>query len=263
MDQPLNGPQAYTHADRLARLEAIAARLRRHFGADLLALGLYGSLSRATDGPFSDIELHAVVNGATDQYAYEWSAGPWKAEVDVYSPEAFLDCAAELDEFWPITHGAYAHVTPLHDPRSIFPRAARAVFDHSAADFDRLMAEVLVGDLYEVIGKARNAIALERKSSLAGEAVDAARYAACLLGLAHRHLFTTGPAAFSESLRLPDPPAHFPAYLDLVLSGDLRDNRRVAAALDALWDGMEEWAARRGLRLHRGLDELLAAEGPE
>jgi kanamycin nucleotidyltransferase len=257
MTRPPSGPQAYSQTERRTRAELIVARLRQHFGADLLALGLYGSLSRGTDGPFSDIEIHCVIAGSAIDTSYEWSEGPWKAEVDVYSPDVILASAAELDEFWPITHGAYTHVVPILDDGEIFPRIAQAVLGHSDAEFDTLMREVLIGDFYEVVGKARNAVAQNRPFSLAGEAVDAARYAACLMGLAQRKLFSTGSLAFSEALQLPDRPAHFDDFLNLVLSGDLRDNPRVAAALDALWEGMEEWALRRGLRLHHRFDELL------
>jgi kanamycin nucleotidyltransferase len=252
-----SGPQPYTQAARRARVESICARLRLRFGGDLLALGLYGSLSRGTDGPYSDIEIHCVIAGSAVDTTYEWSEGPWKAEVDVYSPEVFLAAAAELDEFWPITHGAYAYVVPIQDDGGIFPRAARAVFDHSDEAFDALMREVLIGDLYEVVGKARNAVAQNRPFSLDGEAVDAARYAACLMGLARRKLFSTGPLVFSEAMQIPNRPAHFDDYLNLILNGDLRDNHRIAAALDALWDGMEVWARNRGLLLHRPFEELL------
>lgn len=254
------GPLPYSHAERRARTLDIAARLRQRYGSDLLALGLYGSHGRGDDGPFSDIEIHCILQGEEIDHVYEWSEGPWKAEVDVYSQDVFLAAAAELDEFWPITHGAYTRVVSLHGPEDIFRHAERVVFDHSDEDFNSLMREVLIGDLYEVIGKARNALALSRPFSLAGEVVDAARYSACLLGLAHRKLFTSAPNALNEALRLPERPEGFDSFARLALDGDLRDNRAVMEALDGLWAGMENWARKRGLRLHRPFDELLSGQ---
>ena len=81
------GPQFYIHQERIQRVNEIAAQLRGHFGARLLALGLYGSVARGTDGPYSDIELFCIIQGEGVDYAFEWSTGPWKAEVDVYSPD--------------------------------------------------------------------------------------------------------------------------------------------------------------------------------
>jgi len=59
-------------------------------------------------------------------------------------PYSRVERRDRMDEFWPITHGAYAHVTPLMDTGGIFSLAAQAVFNHPAAEFDALMREVLI-----------------------------------------------------------------------------------------------------------------------
>ena len=48
-------PQPFSHAERMARAEAIAAQFRAKFGKKVRAIGLYGSLARGSDGPHSDI----------------------------------------------------------------------------------------------------------------------------------------------------------------------------------------------------------------
>lgn len=251
------GPAEYTHTARMARAETIAARFQAYYDENLLAIGIYGSLARGTDGPYSDIEMHVIVKGEEIERAFEWSAGPWKAEVDVYSPDVFLNRAAKLDDLWPVTQGAFARVLPLHDPKRLFHRAARAVLDHTMADYNNLIREVLIGDLYEVIGKARNALANSQTANLSAEAVLAARYAACVIGLANRHLYSTGPMIFPESLELPGRPGGYDALAGLVMRGELSDPEAVVTAMNVLWDGQEAWAAEHGVRLHRELDELL------
>jgi kanamycin nucleotidyltransferase len=257
MTSYVDGPQPFSQAERRKHLQKITDQLRRHFGEDLLALGVYGSTGRGTDGPFSDIEIHTVLRGKDIDYSYEWSTGPWKAEVDIYSQDVFLHKAGEMDEFWPITHAAYAQIAALHDPEIIFPRAAEAVYDHSEVEVERVIREVIVGDFYEIVGKARNALALGRDTSLAAEAVDSARYAACLMGLAHKRLFTSAQTIFSEVLQLPGRPAGFDDFLGLVMRGELNDNRRIASSLDILWSGLEAWSSTRGLRLHYQFGELI------
>jgi kanamycin nucleotidyltransferase len=222
-----------------------------------MAVGIYGSLGRCSDGPFSDIELHVIVKGEEIERAFEWSAGPWKAEVDVYSPDVFLAEAGKLDDLWPITQGAFARVLPLHDPKRLFHRAAHAVFDHTLDEYNALIRDVLIGDLYEVIGKARNAIARGQTGDLAAEAVLAARYAACVVGLANRFLYSTGPEIFPESLSLPGRPNGYDELIELVMQGELSNPRRVVNILDALWEGEEAWAESCGLKLHRDLEDLL------
>jgi kanamycin nucleotidyltransferase len=255
-----SGPSTYTHTERLARAEHIASRFQAHYGENLLAIGIYGSLGRSADGPYSDIEMHVIVKGEEIERSFEWSAGPWKAEVDVYSTDIFLARAGELDDLWPITQGAFARVLPLHDPKRIFHRAAHAVFDHTLDDYNNLIRNVLIGDLYEEIGKARNSLIRGQTGNLAAEAVLAARYAACVVGLANRCLYSTGPEIFPESLGLPGRPAGYDELIGLVMSGELNNPRRLVNAMDALWEGEEIWADGCGLKLHCDLEELLVQD---
>lgn len=256
----VSGPDRFTHPERLARAEKIAARFQSHYEENLLAIGIYGSLGRGMDGPFSDIEMHVIVQGEEIERSFEWSTGPWKAEVDVYSPDVFLSRASLLDDLWPITQGAFARVLPLHDPKRLFHRASHAVFDHSLDDYFAVMEEVLIGDLYEVVGKVRNSLVRGTSANLPAEAVLAARYAACVIGLNNRHLYSTGPEVFPESLELPGRPAGYDALVGMVTRGELGDPAAVGAAVDALWAGEEAWAGEQGLQLHRDLDDLLNAE---
>jgi len=254
------GPAEYPHTARLARAESIAARFQAYYAENLLAIGIYGSLARGTDGPYSDIEMHVIVKGEEIDRVFEWSAGPWKAEVNVYSPDIFLSQAAELDDLWAITQGAFARVLPLHDPKRLFHRAAHAVFDHTLEEYNDLMREVLIGDLYEVIGKARNALATGQTANLSADAVAATRYAACVIALANRHLYSSGAQVLPEALSLPGRPNGFDQLAGLVMRGQLNDQPAVLEAINALWEGEEAWAAERGLRLHRELDELLGED---
>ena len=251
-------PQFYTHAERMKRVEEIAAQLRAHFGPRLLALGLYGSVARGTDGPYSDIELYAIVQGEGVDYAYEWSAGPWKAEVDVHSSDTLLAWAAELDGLWSLTHKSVLSVQPLHDPQGIFPQMAAAAMDHSDAEVDAALAECIVGDVYELVGKVRNAVVARRTASLALFTVELVRYAAGLVGLAQRHLYPSAAEMLEDSLRLPDLPEGYPALCRLVITGRLDDPQEILARVDAYWAGVEAWAAQRGLVLETTLEALLS-----
>ncbi len=58
-----NGPQPLDGTVRRAHMYEIAAQIRAHYQEHLLALGVYGSLARGSDGPFSDIEMHCVLQG--------------------------------------------------------------------------------------------------------------------------------------------------------------------------------------------------------
>jgi kanamycin nucleotidyltransferase len=251
------GPQFYTHAERMKRVEDIAGQLRNHFGPRLLALGLYGSVARGTDGPFSDIELYCIIEGEGVDYAYEWSTGPWKAEVDVHSPDTLLAWAAELDGLWSLTHKAALTVQPLEDPQGIFARMAAVAMDHTPQEIEAALAECIVGELYELVGKIRNALTQRKTTSLPLFTVELARYAAGVVGLAQRHLYPSATDMLEDSLSLPGLPDGYAELCRLVISGRLDDPQQISVVVDVFWSGVEIWATRRGLVIETSLEALL------
>jgi len=254
------GPQPMDRAARLDLAHNLARRLRQHYGERVLAIGAYGSLARGTDRPYSDIELHCVLHGTQYERWLEWSAGPWKAEIDVYSQELLLARAAQVDGDWPISHGAVTAVMALYDPDGYFPRLKAAVFSQPDAVFRRVMRDVIVGNIYEHIGKIRNAQADGYTAPLPALAVDLARDGARLIGLDNRYLYTTNTRLWEESLSLPDRPAGYDTLVGLVMAGTLDAAAQLAGMADAFWAGVERWAAARNLVIEEDLTGLLAAE---
>lgn len=249
-----------THTERIALAHQIAAQLQTRFGDDLLALGLYGSLARGTDGPYSDIEMWCVLRGETIDYAYEWTTGPWKAEVDVRSRDTIHHEAAELDGDWAMTHGSFVHVLPLYDPEAIFPVLAQDVFTHSETAFEAVIHALIVGEIYEITGKIRNlSVAFPNglPPMLPSYTVSLARYGAWLLGLANRRLYTTTAVMFSESLRFPDCPAGYEELCQAVMSGQLSEPESLYRIAEKFWEGVEGWARVRGMEINQTLDGLL------
>ena len=101
-------PRPQSRERRLALARQIARRLAEVHGPALKAVGVYGSTARGTDGPYSDLEMWCVLRTTGEDYAHEWTTGPWKAEVDVYSADLILAEAARVDGRWPLTHGTAA-----------------------------------------------------------------------------------------------------------------------------------------------------------
>jgi kanamycin nucleotidyltransferase len=251
------GPKPLDRARRLELAHQIAARVQHHYGDHVLAVGIYGSLARGTDGPYSDIEMHCVLSGNDIDECYEWSVGPWKAEVDVYSEDVVLRWASQVDVDWPVTHGACTDVLAIYDPTGFFCRLRDAALSQPDQVFQQVVRDVIVGELYERIGKIRNARAARYDACLPYLAVELARFGACLLGLVHRHLYATSSRMFEESLALPGRPDGYDALCRMVMAGELADPARTADAADAFWSGVERWAQERGIRIEEELEMLL------
>jgi len=241
-------------------MQTIAQALHDHYQDQLIALGVYGSLAQGTDGPFSDIEMHCVVKGEEIDYSLEWSTGPWKAEVDVYSPEVVLAQAREVDGDWSITHGAFVRVLPLFDPQDFFVRLKETALSQPEEVFRCRIKEVIVGDLYELVGKVRNAWIAQNSACLPEYAVQLVKGTACLVGLAQRHLYHGSGNLFQEALTLPDAPQGFTALCCRVMSGRLSSPRTIVREVNVLWEGIENWAWRHSIVLEDQFDELLDKE---
>lgn len=251
------GPQPIEHTTRLQTAQDIADKFMGHYVDQILALGIYGSLARDLDGPYSDIEMQCILKGDGIEESFEWSAGAWKAEVDVYSREVMLQLAAQVDEEWPFTHGCYVYVKPLFDPDSFFPILRQAVLSHPKEVFSQTIQSVIVGDVYEIIGKIRNAEYSNHTTYLPHYADKMAIFCACLIGLDQQHLYTSFTNLFEESLQFPDRPAGYDPLIQMVMSGELSDPKKIIQAINTLWNGLEEWAAARCLVIEHRLEDLL------
>lgn len=244
-------------ARRLELAGEIVERIQHHYRDRVLAIGVYGSVARGTDGPYSDIEMHCVLHGTDLETVYEWLAGDWKAEVNVYSEDVIVRWASEVDVDWPLTHGAYTEVLVVHDPTDFFSRLRDAVLQQPEQTFRQIIHGVIVGELYERIGKIRNARASKSTSSLPYFVVELAKFGACLIGLANRHLYTSASYFFEESLALPGRPDGYDALCRIVMAGDLSDLTQIAEASDGFWSGVERWSQEQGIQLEEELAALL------
>jgi len=243
------GPLALTHTQRLAIANEIAQRVQERFHPEVIAIGLYGSLAREEDGPYSDIELFGVLR--TDHYTqrYEWCTPAWKAEVDLYGKQALRERAACVDERWPLTHSALQTVLALYDPEQFFAEIRTIVQSRPEVLFREAIEHLVVENVFEDIGKIRNAQAFGTLTTLPALVLKLVQAVALVVGLANRHCYTTGTRVISEAVALPDLPDGFRELGQVVLTGDLRDGEQLGAASERLWRGLNIWAQDHGYQI--------------
>lgn len=248
----MNGPVQISRSERLQTCQEIAERLQEVYKEKVLAIGVYGSISRGTDGPYSDIEMFCVLeeSGEEIEFSYEWSAGPWKAEVNVCSADVLLNTAATVEDDWPLTHGPFFSPLSLYDPKGFFETLKKAAESPSKEEFTEGINGILVGEMYEFIGKLRNVNLNGPHTYLPYLAMEFAQYGAMLIGLHNRQLYSTGAKVLPEALELPHRPAGFDQVARLVMAGDLTDPAKIVSACEAFWEGLQEWAAQHQYVIH-------------
>lgn len=234
--------------ERRKLAQKIAERARV-FRQDVLAVGIYGSVARDEDGPYSDLEILCVLSSPGEDFTKEWIAHPCKVEVNFVSEDVLFARAREVDPAWPLTHGAYVHIRPLYDPEGLFPRLKEAVLRAPHEAFQQALRALIVEDLYEVVGKIRNAWHFQACEELPFLAVHLAFYGALLVGLANRHLYRSASKMLADSLRLPERPTGYDALCQRVLAGKLAPADAVVQDCEEFWASVEEWCRRRGIPL--------------
>lgn len=242
----MNEPTRMSRNERLENIREIANRIMQKYQSKVKAIGVYGSVARNADGPYSDIEMLCVLPTEGESYSYEWSAGNWKAEVNFDSEDVVLEHAATVENDWPLTHGMYFSVLPLHDPEHFFVELDKVVKSPEEKDFHEAICCVLVEDLYEAVGKWRNIKVQGPKAYLPSLVTDVARYGAMLVGLHNKTYYSTSSQVLLEALKLPDRPLGFDSLCQIVMSGQLSDSELVINTCENFWHGVMDWTKKNG-----------------
>ena len=78
------GPQSLPHTQRLTIAHEIAERVKERFHPEVLAIGLYGSLAREEDGPYSDIEMGFANWDRSSSRGTSVMGSSWEQRVSVF-----------------------------------------------------------------------------------------------------------------------------------------------------------------------------------
>jgi kanamycin nucleotidyltransferase len=236
------GPLPQSTAARQARLEEFLERLKNQYGPRLLLAALYGSMAREEDGPHSDIELFCVLDEPGLDESLEWIYGPGKAEINLLGLDVARREASLVEEYWSLSSGQFTGAQLLYGDASLLEELRQLALSASPASRHAAVASIVVGELYEWIGKLRNAAGTDLP--LAPLACDFTVVLGQAVGLANGRRYSSSMRQLYEALTFPDLPDGFPELCQLVAAGDLRDPTQVHQAIENAWSGLEPWLAR-------------------
>jgi len=237
------GPQPMDPEDRRAAVKHIVSRLDAAFGESVVAIGLYGSTARGADREYSDIEMFCIVRKPGEDRRLEWADNKGKYEIELFGEDVVQRKAAELDEVWPVTHAAFASPKPIRGEPAFFAALRRRVFDHTEGQFHDVIRAIIVGEMYEGLGKVRNSILSGTHESLPRVAMRIAIMAELMVGLASRHIYTAASLATEESMSLAPRPAGHDELCKMVMRGELNNPNQTSEVVERYWKSVIEWAA--------------------
>lgn len=109
----------YLSNPRWVVAEQVADAARRRYEADILAIGVHGSLAHGDDNEASDVDLVVVT--------YQPAAGPRPStrrvdgvivDLGVVGADEYLQHARTLSTSWPLAADRYVTTRPIYDPHA-------------------------------------------------------------------------------------------------------------------------------------------------
>jgi kanamycin nucleotidyltransferase len=238
------------HTERMQRADEALKLLRRRYGTRLLAVGIYGSTAREEDGPFSDLELTAIIRGKGIDRRHEGIVHGLKYTVDVTTMDVIRRELTRLDIGWPLVAGIYLVARPLYDPTGVYPRIRQLYRRMIRRDFRPAVRKEFVTDFYERFCKFFNAAERGDAAQIRYLAIYLFYWLSPLMGLVNR-LYLGGATYQPE--RILAMPGTLRSYRQLghaILAGDLCDTRKIVRTVRTLYTELVRYT--RASRLLEG-----------
>ncbi len=244
----MDGLKPHTHEDRQRVVDELVPLIRAKFGEDLLAIGASGSFARSEDGPFSDLELVALVSRMP--HGRPW-AGMGRirdgllVELEWMTPETWLSRTREVGEHWHIA--ASDRLRPILCPELIERLNAWRPADEADKCLQRAAARW--NEVCEAAAKVLNAARRDDPRAMALVAWDMLHHMLIEIALLNAIPFTTLSRYAEEALAMPVRPEGLEELIDRASTGRWSDEG-FAPCVERVFASLESLLQRRGLRLY-------------
>ncbi|NKB71618.1 MAG: hypothetical protein GKR89_31475 [Candidatus Latescibacteria bacterium] len=232
-----------SHQRRLEIARKIVEICRDKYGAQIAAIGVYGSTAVDKDLPYSDLDMTILtrtdLGGETRCFEYEGIP----VQLDFQTIEESLEAEARI----PGQGGCWTTFLPLYDPDGEVERLRRVYQSLTADDINIELAKRMRDHLLTYVGKARNAVLLDDRGHLIKSATEFGEECCRALEMLNG-AYTTGQASLREAAKtLPQLLAGFAELIDTVSGATPATEQAIYDAVEELWEGMRQIARERGI----------------
>lgn len=249
-------PARTSRQEKLDFVYEIKDKLLDKYDEDIEAIGIYGSLAQGKDGPYSDIELHVICRDGANIPSHELIYHPFKLEISTKQTSEWLDQVRSVDDGWAIKAGSLLHITSLYDPKGIFERTKEVALSVPEEAFREVIAEFIIWEPYETMGKIRNMRVTNNLSYLPRAVFDFTWQNAKLIGLLNKQYYTSRAVTLEESIDRPIKPEGYVELARKVISGDLSEKEELYQLCENLWSGLNRLIQELGIEYRSDKLEL-------
>ncbi|MDQ0178001.1 kanamycin nucleotidyltransferase C-terminal domain-containing protein [Bacillus chungangensis] len=213
--------------EKIEIINKIKERLLNVYRDNILAIGVYGSISQENDGPYSDIKMHVVTTDGTSIESYEFIYDKFKIEISTKQRRELIELAKTVDDSWAIKASMFINVLQIYDPHDLFKEIKTLPLQVSNEAIRETMRECMIWEPYETIAKIRNNYHSANFDYLPLGAKDFVWQTAKLIGLANKQYYSTRARTFEESLKMASKPSGYEELVLQVMEGQLHDKQHV------------------------------------
>lgn len=149
----MNYPIKHTHEERVNLSAALVTRLEDKYKSDLLAIALFGSMSRDEDKDYSDIDMIAVIKGEKITDEIEGVQNGLNYGIDIFSQDIVNSKITSINMRWPLLVGKFVTAKPLKDERHLFDMYKQLYEETLQKDFKPYIHQVFLQEIYEECNK--------------------------------------------------------------------------------------------------------------
>jgi len=199
-----------------------ARHLRRNFGANLVAVGLRGSVARGTAEVFSDVDLLVILRRLERTRNFEILDNTY-CSLNFETWKSATSTLSEPHHEFPETLGGFTKILGVYDPGGILPRlegAARRV----PSDVFRKSAELALIHSFEDFCRAKNAFLKKDEVVLSDSIHNLTHSAANAVAALNEKGFTSDREIFKAHKKFRKVPRNF-SKIQALRYGDLSTPR--------------------------------------
>ncbi|MBN2378226.1 hypothetical protein JXM67_00270 [candidate division WOR-3 bacterium] len=239
-----------THEERVALAEEICNEVKGELREGLRAFVIFASTAKNADGPYSDLELMAIVTDDYEETACGFMRQGAYCEVYYIPLTKALAQAGVINHDWPVAADQWHSMLPVYlrggdDCLDEIQKAARNAISDEGKFRKETRGRVM--GVLEEIGSLTNAWEKGVRSDVCTYLFSFSYSVLILVAFVNKHFYQSWRNAWEESKELENLPRDYVELIEIVHGeAEASIQARYSSSLE-LWENIKNWIADMGI----------------
>ncbi len=246
-----------THKARMDLAEEIFCKIMHEKKNEILAVGLYGSMAKHTDTPFSDIEFDVIPKEEDVNYSVSHIYKGIKYEICYISKNILIQNIrnpANID--WPKTISASLTAKPFYDPTNTFEEFKKEYNKIIKADFTPFYKDLFVDGIYESMCKFIKAV---KHGDMSSVRFYAYHYLfdefICFIAILNKTFINNAATRGVDSINMPINFNSYKVFARLLINGEVEKPDTLIESAFSVYKEIETFILSKNIKIET--DEII------